>query len=46
MAGLNIFRVLLRHPKLARAVHDLLATLLWNARLDVACASDHHAHRW
>jgi len=24
-----------RHPKLARAVHDLLATLLWNARLDV-----------
>src|SRR5437870_11523742 len=35
MAGLNIFRVLLRHPKLARAVHDLLATLLWDARLDV-----------
>ena len=35
MAGLNIFRVLLHHPKLARAVHDLLATLLWNAQLDV-----------
>jgi alkylhydroperoxidase family enzyme len=35
MARLNIFRVLLRHPKLARAVHDLLATLLWDGRLDV-----------
>jgi len=35
MAALNIFRVLLRHPKLARAVHDLLAALLWNGQLDV-----------
>lgn len=34
MARLNIFRVLLRHPELARALHDLLATLLWKGSLD------------
>lgn len=34
MADLSVFRVLLRHPRLARAVNDLLATLLWHAELD------------
>jgi alkylhydroperoxidase family enzyme len=34
MADLSVFRVLLRRPGLARAVHDLLSALLWDARLD------------
>jgi alkylhydroperoxidase family enzyme len=34
LAELSVFRVLLRHPALAEAVHDLLATLLWKGRLD------------
>jgi alkylhydroperoxidase family enzyme len=34
MAGLNVFRVLLHHPRLAGAVHGLLSTLLFDARLD------------
>jgi alkylhydroperoxidase family enzyme len=34
MAGLSIFRVLLNHPALAKAVHDLLATMLWHGVLD------------
>lgn len=34
MAELSIFRVLLNHPALARAVHDLLATMLWHGTLD------------
>jgi alkylhydroperoxidase family enzyme len=33
-AGLNVFRVLLHHPKLARAVADLLVTLLFRGKLD------------
>ncbi len=35
MAHLNIFRVLLHHPPLAKAVGNLLVTLLWNAKLDM-----------
>ena len=34
MAELSIFRVLLNHPALARAVHDLLATMLWHGALE------------
>ena len=34
LAELNIFRVLLRHPKLAKRVSDLLTGLLFGARLD------------
>lgn len=34
MADLSVFQVLLRHPRLARAVNDLLTTLLWDGRLD------------
>jgi alkylhydroperoxidase family enzyme len=34
MAELAIFQVLLNHPNLARAVNDLLATMLWHGRLD------------
>lgn len=34
MADLNVFRVLLRHPQLARAFDRLLAQLLWRNRLD------------
>lgn len=34
MAELSIFQVLLNHPSLARAVNDLLATMLWHGRLD------------
>ena len=34
MAELSIFRVMLNHPALARAVHDLLATMLWHGTLD------------
>lgn len=34
MADLSVFRVLLRYPRLARAVNDLLATLLWHGDLD------------
>jgi alkylhydroperoxidase family enzyme len=33
MAELAIFQVLLNHPTLARAINDLLATLLWHGRL-------------
>lgn len=34
MADLSVFQVLLHHPGVARAVNDLLATLLWHGRLD------------
>lgn len=34
MADLSVFRVLLRHPPVARALHDMLTALLWNGRLD------------
>jgi alkylhydroperoxidase family enzyme len=34
MAELSIFQVLLNHPTLARAVNDLLATMLWHGTLD------------
>ncbi len=34
MAELSIFRVLLHHPRLARAIHRMLASLLFNAKLD------------
>ena len=34
IAELNIFRVLLRHPKLAKRVNDLLMTLLVGGELD------------
>ncbi|MDD4867395.1 MAG: carboxymuconolactone decarboxylase family protein [Mycobacterium sp.] len=34
MAELNIFQVLLNHPPLARAINDLLATMLWHGDLD------------
>ena len=35
MAELNIFRALLRQPKLAKAVSDLLVSLLFHGTLDV-----------
>ena len=34
MAELSIFQVLLNHPQLARALNDLLATMLWHGVLD------------
>src|SRR5246127_5941746 len=34
MAKLSIFQVLLNHPQLARALNDLLATMLWHGALD------------
>jgi alkylhydroperoxidase family enzyme len=34
MAELSIFQVLLNHPTLARALNDLLATMLWHGRLE------------
>jgi alkylhydroperoxidase family enzyme len=34
IAELNVFRVLLRHPALAKRVNDLLMTLLFGGRLD------------
>ena len=34
MAELTIFQVLLNHPSLARALNDLLATMLWHGKLD------------
>jgi alkylhydroperoxidase family enzyme len=34
MADLNIFGVMLNHPYLAKALHRLLATLLWHGQLD------------
>lgn len=34
MADLSVFRVLLHHPRLTAAVHELLSTLLWNGKLD------------
>ncbi|MGX9791451.1 carboxymuconolactone decarboxylase family protein [Mycobacterium sp. MMS18-G62] len=33
MAELSIFQVLLNHPTLARALNDLLATMLWHGSL-------------
>lgn len=33
-ADLTVFQVLLRHPPLARALHDLLAVLLFKGKLD------------
>ena len=35
LAELNVFRVLLHHPKLARRVCDLLTGLLFDSKLDV-----------
>ena len=34
LAGLNIFRLLLRRPRLAKATSDLLLSLLFGGRLD------------
>jgi alkylhydroperoxidase family enzyme len=34
MAELSIFQVLLNHPRLAGALNDLLATMLWHGALD------------
>jgi alkylhydroperoxidase family enzyme len=34
MADLSVFQVLLRHKGVAKAVNDLLSTLLWHGRLD------------
>lgn len=34
MAELNIFRVLLRHPQLAKRINDLLMQLIFKGRLD------------
>lgn len=34
MAPLNVFRMLLHHPPLAKALSDLLSTLLWQPKLD------------
>jgi alkylhydroperoxidase family enzyme len=34
MAELSIFQVLLNHPRLARTVNDLLATMLWHGLLE------------
>ncbi len=34
IAKLSIFRVLLRHPRIAKQVHDLLVALLFDAKLD------------
>ena len=34
MAELAVFQVLLNHPKLACALNDLLATMLWRGTLD------------
>lgn len=34
MAELAIFQVLLNHPTLARAINDLLATMLWHGSFD------------
>jgi alkylhydroperoxidase family enzyme len=34
MAEVAIFQVLLNHPKLARTINDLLATMLWHGTLD------------
>jgi alkylhydroperoxidase family enzyme len=34
MAELSVFRVLLRHPRVARAVHDLLMSMLVDGALD------------
>jgi alkylhydroperoxidase family enzyme len=34
MAELAIFQVLLNHPKLACALNDLLATMMWRGKLD------------
>ncbi len=34
MAELSIFQVLLNHPPLARAINDLLATMLWHGDLE------------
>lgn len=34
MAPLNVFRMLLHHPSLAKALSDLLSTLLWQPKLE------------
>jgi alkylhydroperoxidase family enzyme len=34
MADLSVFQVLLRNPRVARAVNDLLASMLWHNTLD------------
>jgi alkylhydroperoxidase family enzyme len=34
MADLSVFRVLLHHPRLTGAVHELLSMLLWHGELD------------
>jgi hypothetical protein len=34
MADLAIFQVLLNHPRLACALNDLLAIMLWHGKLD------------
>jgi alkylhydroperoxidase family enzyme len=34
MAEVAVFQVLLNHPKLARTINDLLATMLWHGTLD------------
>ncbi|MGH3678540.1 MAG: carboxymuconolactone decarboxylase family protein [Mycobacterium sp.] len=34
MAELSIFQVLLRHPRVARALNDLLMSMLWEPTLD------------
>ena len=41
MAELSIFQVLLNHPPLARAINDLLATMLWHGGLDPRLRTDH-----
>ena len=33
-ADLSVFQVLLRHPPIAKALHDMLTALLWNGKLD------------
>ena len=35
MAKLSIFRVLLRHPRVAKQIHDLLVALLFESKLDI-----------
>lgn len=34
MADLAVFQMMLNHPPLAKALNDLLSTLLWNSKLD------------
>ena len=39
VAELNVFRVWLHHPKLARWMNDMLMGLLWDGRLDARLRS-------